>query len=144
MTDMDSCLALQTGSNPDLKYVKRMHDSRFSRQGESSPSSCSSDLSLHHHMSKPLDAKVTIVNISSLNLEETLRNLSLDRVEDYKRKLTLKSSEWIKEEMESHKDTLVVVKVSSKSKHVVHYNVKAGDILIWEFATKKKDIAFGE
>ena len=36
------------------------------------------------------------------------------------------------------------VKVSSKTKHVVHFNVKAGDVIIWEFATKKRDIAFGE
>ena len=27
---------------------------------------------------------------------------------------------------------------------VVHFNVKAGDVIIWEFATKKRDIAFGE
>ena len=36
------------------------------------------------------------------------------------------------------------IKVSSKTKHVVHYNVKCGDIIIWEFATKKRDIGFGE
>lgn len=144
LTDIDSCLAVHTGSNTDLKHVKLIQDSRFSRQGDSSPSSCSSDLNLHHHMSKPLDPKDTIINISPLNLEETLRNLSLDRVEDYKKKLSLKSSEWIKKEMECHKDSLVVVKVSSKTKHVVHFNVKAGDIIIWEFATKKKDIAFGK
>ena len=36
------------------------------------------------------------------------------------------------------------VKVSSKTKHVVHFNVRAGDVIIWEFATKKRDIAFGE
>lgn len=32
---------------------------------------------------------------------------------------------------------------SSKNKHVVHFNVKAGDIIVWKFATKKRDIAFG-
>ena len=36
------------------------------------------------------------------------------------------------------------VKVSSKTKHVVHFNVKAGDVIIWEFATKKRDIGFSE
>ena len=36
------------------------------------------------------------------------------------------------------------IQVSSKTKHVVHYNVKCGDIIIWEFATKKRDIGFGE
>ena len=35
------------------------------------------------------------------------------------------------------------VKISSKSKHVVHFNVKAGDVVMWQFATKKRDIAFG-
>ena len=40
--------------------------------------------------------------------------------------------------------SLLQVKVSSKTKHVVHFNVKAGDVIIWEFATKKRDIAFGE
>ena len=39
--------------------------------------------------------------------------------------------------------SLLQVKVSSKTKHVVHFNVKAGDVIIWEFATKKRDIAFG-
>ena len=34
--------------------------------------------------------------------------------------------------------------MSSKTKHMVHYNVKCGDIIIWEFATKKRDIGFGE
>lgn len=36
------------------------------------------------------------------------------------------------------------MKVSSKTKHVVHFNVKAGDVIIWEFATKKRDIGFSE
>ena len=36
------------------------------------------------------------------------------------------------------------MKVSSKSRHYVHFNVKAGDMFIWEFATKKKDIGFGK
>ena len=33
---------------------------------------------------------------------------------------------------------------SSKNKHVVHFNVKAGDVIVWKFATKKRDIAFGK
>ena len=144
LTDIDSCLAVHTGSNTDIRHMKLIQESRFSHRGDSSPSSCSSDLNLHHHMSKPLDPKDTIINISPLNLEETLRNLSLEKLEDYKKKLSMKSSEWIKKELDCHRDSLVVVKVSSKSKHVVHFNVKAGDIIIWEFATKKKDISFGE
>ena len=32
---------------------------------------------------------------------------------------------------------------SSKNKHVVHFNVKCGDIIVWKFATKKRDIGFG-
>ena len=34
--------------------------------------------------------------------------------------------------------------MSSKSRHIVHFNVKAGDMFLWEFATKRKDIAFGK
>ena len=41
-------------------------------------------------------------------------------------------------------DHSLQVKVSSKTKHVVHFNVKAGDVIIWEFATKKRDIGFSE
>jgi len=55
---------------------------------------------------------------------------------------SFKSSEWIKKQME--KGSLIQVKVSSKTKHVVHFNVKAGDVIIWEFATKKRDIGFSE
>ena len=32
----------------------------------------------------------------------------------------------------------------SKSSHVVHFSVKAGDVITWEFATLKRDIGFGE
>ena len=32
----------------------------------------------------------------------------------------------------------------SKSSHVVHFSVKAGDIITWEFATLKRDIGFGK
>ena len=41
-------------------------------------------------------------------------------------------------------DFSLQVKVSSKTKHVVHFNVRAGDVIIWEFATKKRDIGFSE
>lgn len=143
LTDIDSCLAVHTGSHNDLKHPIRKQDSRYSRRGDSSPSSYSSDLSLHRHMSKPLDRKEAIVNMTRLNLEDTLRNLSLEKVDECCRNISMKSSEWIKRQLESNKDSLVVVKVSSKTKHVVHFNVKAGDVIIWEFATKKKDIAFG-
>ncbi len=143
LTDIDSCLAVQTGSHGDLKHLIRKQDSRFSRQGDSSPSSYSSDLSLHHHMSKPLNRKEAIMNMSPMNLEETLRNLSLEKLDECKKNISMKSSEWIKHQLECHRDSLVICKVSSKTKHVVHFNVKAGDVIIWEFATKKKDIAFG-
>lgn len=142
LTDIDSCLALHTGSHGDLKV--RRQDSRYSRQGDSSPSSYSSELSLHQHMSKPLDRKEAVLSMSPMNLEDTLRNLSLDKLEECKKNILMKSSEWIKHQLECHKDSLVQVKVSSKTKHVVHFNVKAGDVIIWEFATKKKDIAFGK
>jgi hypothetical protein len=55
----------------------------------------------------------------------------------------IKSVEWIKKQCEEDRDSIVQVKISSKSKHVVHFNVKAGDIVMWQFATKKRDIAFG-
>lgn len=140
LTDIDSCLALHTGSHCDLV---RKQDARFSRQGDSSPSSYSSELSLHQHMSKPLDRKEAVLKMSPINLEDTLRNLSLEKLYECKKNIMMKSSEWIKHQFECHRDSLVQVKVSSKTKHVVHFNVKAGDVIIWEFATKKKDIAFG-
>ena len=56
LTDIDSCLAVHTGSNTDLKHLKLIQESRFSHRGDSSPSSCSSDLNLHHHMTKPLES----------------------------------------------------------------------------------------
>jgi len=93
-------------------------------------------------MSKPLDKRDAVLSVSPLNLEDTLR---LEKLAECRRNnVTMKSSEWIKHQLECHKDSLVVVKVSSKTKHVVHFNVKAGDIIMWEFATKKKDIAFGK
>lgn len=136
LNDIDSCLALHTGSHGDLK---RIQNSRYAKQGDSSPSSYSSELSLHQHMSKPLDRKEAVLKLSPVNLEDTLRNLSLEKLDECKKNMLMKSSEWIKRQLES----LVQVKVSSKTKHVVHFNVKAGDVIIWEFATKKKDIAFG-
>lgn len=139
LTDIDSCIAMQSDSHTDLKHTR----TRFSRKGDSSPSSYSSDLSLHRYMSKPLDRKETVCNVSPMNLEDTLRNLSLEKLDECRRNVSMKSSEWIKRQLETHRDSLVIVKVSSKTKHVVHFNVKAGDVIIWEFATKKKDIAFG-
>ena len=99
------------------------------------------------------------------SLEETLRNLPTGDVGGKKRKHLQKSSEWIKRALElvrdsvaqdrdsvaqdrdsvaQDRDSLVQVKVSSKQKHVVHFNVRAGDVIVWEFATKKRDIGFGE
>lgn len=144
LTDIDSCLAVHTGSHGDLKHLIKKQDSRFLRPGDSSPSSYSSDLSLHHHMSKPLSWKEPITNVTPMNLEETLRNLSLEKLDECKKNISMKSSEWIKHQLECHRDSLVICKVSSKTKHVVHFSVKSGDVIIWEFATKKKDIAFGK
>lgn len=144
LTDIDSCLALHSGSHGDLKHLVRKQDSRYSRQGDSSPSSYSSELSLHQHMSKPLDRKEAILKMIPMNLEDTLRNISSEKLDECRKNMMMKSSEWIKHQVECHRDSLVQVKVSSKTKHVVHFNVKAGDVIIWEFATKKKDIAFGK
>jgi len=53
------------------------------------------------------------------------------------------SSTWVGVQQEQNDDSLVSVKVGSKSSHVVHFSVKAGDIITWEFATLKRDIGFG-
>lgn len=137
-TDIDS---VHTDSHSDLI---RKQDLRFSGQSDSSPSSYSSELSLHQHMSKPLDRKEAVLKMIPMNLEDTLRNLSQEKHDKCKKNISMKSSEWIKHQLECHRDSVVLVKVSSKTKHVVHFNVKAGDVIIWEFATKKKDISFGE
>jgi len=53
------------------------------------------------------------------------------------------SSTWIDVQQEQGDDNMVSVKVGSKSSHVVHFSVKAGDVITWEFATTKRDIGFG-
>lgn len=130
-TDMDSY-------HGDFKQPIRLQDSK--------PTCYSSDLSLHCHMTKPIGA-CEVLGLSQ-NLEETLRGggrmMVLESLEERSQAVAMKSSEWIKREMEGLQGSLIQVKVSSKSKHVVHYNVKAGDVIIWEFATKKRDIAFGK
>ncbi|CAI8018557.1 hypothetical protein GBAR_LOCUS11255 [Geodia barretti] len=146
LTDMDSALAVHTGSHGDLK--------RFHRYGDTSP--CCSDLSLpthfgSHHLPSPLlHNRVKGLSLSP-SLEETLchcssrnREFILESLEQKRQASTMKSSEWIKQELDKDKDNIVQVKVSSKTKHVVHYSVKCGDIIIWEFATKKRDIGFGK
>lgn len=145
LTDIDSALAVRTGSHGDLK--------RFHRRGDTSP--CCSDLSLpthlsSHHLPSPLLLNRVKGLSLSPSLEETLchcsstnREYILESLEEKRRASQLKSSEWIKQELEKNKESMVQVKVSSKTKHVVHYNVKCGDIIIWEFATKKRDIGFG-
>eukprot|EP00118_Oscarella_pearsei_P000323 m.4693 g.4693 ORF g.4693 m.4693 type:complete len:284 (+) comp11125_c0_seq2:95-946(+) len=57
--------------------------------------------------------------------------------------LRLKSSDWINEQLEMSKDSLVFCRVSPKTKHVVHFNVKHGDVIVWEFATSKRNLGFG-
>ena len=144
LNDVDHTHTAHTGSHSDLKHPTRLQDSRFTRLGDSSPSSYSSDLSLHHHMNKPIGLHDSLLGLSPPNLEDTLRNLPVESLEERKQMATMKSSEWIKRQLSMHRDSIVMVKISSKHKHVVHFNVKAGDIIIWEFATKKKDIGFGE
>ena len=57
----------------------------------------------------------------------------------------MKSGEWLRRAMvEEEGEGVTQVKVSSKQVHAVPFSVKAGSIIIWEFATKKRDIAFGE
>ena len=146
LNDMDPSLVTHTGSHTDLKHpTSRLQESRFSRHGDSSPSSYSSDLNLHHHMNAPIGLHDSLLaGLSPPNLEDTLRNLPVESLAERKQMAAMKSSEWIKRQLSMHRDSIVQVKISSKQKHVVHFNVKAGDIIIWEFATKKKDIGFGE
>ena len=148
LTDVDSCRALGGGggggNRGDLKQQPiRLQDSRY-RLSDSSPTSYSSDLILHHHMTQPIGSQDSPVLGGSPNLDETLcTNKVLQSVQGVaKSRKKMKSSEWIKRQIVQHKDALVQVKVSSKSKHVVHFNVKAGDVIVWEFATKKRDVAF--
>ena len=55
----------------------------------------------------------------------------------------MKSGEWIRSAVEE-REGVTQVKVSSKQIHSLPFSVKAGSTIIWEFATKKRDIAFGE
>ena len=147
LTDMDSLLAVHTG---DHKQPIRL--------GDSSLTSYSSNLSLQCHMTHsqchmthhPIGLRDPGVR-GFPSLEETLRNHPNGEGGGKKRKHAQKSSEWIKRALEQDRDSevqdrdsLVQVKVSSKQKHVVHFNVRAGDVIVWEFATKKRDIGFGE
>ena len=143
LTDIDSCLAVQTGSHGDIKHPVRFQESRFSRLGDLSPMSYSSEWSLHHHMNRPIGLTENLVDHAPPSLEDTLKTMCLESIEERQKLASMKSSEWIKRQLGKYRDSLVQVKVSSKTKHVVHFNVRAGDVIIWEFATKKKDVAFG-
>ena len=151
ITDIDSCLAVQTGSHGDTKQQPiRLQDSRLRLYDSSSVEL--------HHMGSPICSLVDPRGgASPAGLEDTLRmDKWLEKRggkkmveglggggEGGKRKR--KSSDWIKEQLERGREHehLVQVKLSSKSKHVVHFNVKAGDLIVWEFATKKRDVGFG-
>ncbi len=136
LTDIDSCLAPHSGSHGDIKHPIRLQDPRILRLSESSHMSYTSEWSLRHHVNRPIGLS------KSPNLDETLQNM--ESFEERKKLANLKSSEWIKRQLNVCRDSVVQVKVSSKTKHVVHFNVRAGDVIVWEFATKKKDIVFGE
>ncbi len=131
LTDLDSC------GHGDLKYPIRLQDSRITILSEASQMSYTSEWSLRHHINRPIG-----LSEDSPSFENTLQNI--DSFKERQNLSTLKSSEWIKKQLRVSSDSLVQVKVSSKNKHVVHFNVRADDIIVWEFATKKKDIAFGE
>ncbi len=137
LADIDSCMTTHSGSHGDLKYPIRLQDSRITRLSESSAMSYTSEWSLRHHVNRPIG-----LSEQSPNFEDTLQNM--DSFQDRQKLASLKTSEWIKRQLRACRETLVQVKVSSKNKHVVHFNVRAGDVIVWEFATKKKDIAFGE
>ena len=152
-TDIDSCIVLQSGRG--IVGMDRSVDGRYkfpdsddcSRRG-----GCYSVCDLSPGKVRMPDH---IVVASPLTLEDTLKQVATisaggcisrsDESFEVKHEASaLKSSEWIKRVMAGHsRHSMVHVKVSSKTKHVVHFNVKAGDLIIWEFATKRKDIGLG-
>ena len=148
-TDIDSCIVMQSG---DLHRPISLQDSRFKFPDMTS-------LELKHRLCYSFTDITSPIRVPehlfvpSPELEDTLRTVDgvvRENVNvhgesfDQKHLLSaMKSSEWIKKEMRRARHSMVQVKVSSKSRHYVHFNVKAGDMFIWEFATKKKDIGFG-
>ena len=83
--------------------------------------------------------------VSPDHLDDTLCAGRVPRpsLEERQKAVGMKSVEWIRRAVEEG-EGVTQVKVSSKQNHVVPFSVKAGSTIIWEFATKKRDIAFGE
>jgi hypothetical protein len=148
-TDIDSCIITYTGGN-DIHRPISLQEARF-KFPDVTPIEVSmqkqwfSDINMtapirvpeHFFVSPHLEGTLTTTE-QGINVAGPNENL-----EDKLISAALKSSEWIKREMRYARQTLVQVKVSSRSRHVVHFNVKAGDMFVWEFATKRKDISFG-
>ena len=160
-TDIDSCIVLHSGGGGGGGRDRpvSLQDGRFRfpdySPADEVPSSghrgCYSVCDLSPGSMRMPDH---LIVVSPVTLEDTLRQGAAGRrhcmarpAESFEEKheaAALKSSEWIKREMTVARHSMVHVKVSSKTKHVVHFNVKAGDLIIWEFATKRKDIGLGE
>ena len=153
-TDIDSCIVLQSGRG--IVGMDRSVDGRYKFSDSSVDDrrgGCYSvcDLSPgkvrmpdHIGVASPLALEDTLKQATIISVGGGCISRSDESFEVKHEASALKSSEWIKRVMAGHsRQSMVHVKVSSKTKHVVHFNVKAGDLIIWEFATKRKDIGLG-
>lgn len=150
LTDVDSCIALHSGDScgDTSKVFLRLPNEPSRLWGKASDGCYSSDLNLYCHMSSPLRAReVAPPLLAPDTLDDTLRAVRVPRLSLKERQEAagMKSGEWLRRAMvEEEGEGVTQVKVSSKQVHAVPFSVKAGSIIIWEFATKKRDIAFGE
>ncbi|KAL5488790.1 hypothetical protein EMCRGX_G017786 [Ephydatia muelleri] len=149
LTDVDSCIALHSGDScgDTSKVFLRLPNEPSRLWGKASDGCYSSDLNLYCHMSSPLRAReVAPPLLAPDTLDDTLRAVRVPRLSLKERQEAagMKSGEWLRRAMvEEEGEGVTQVKVSSKQVHAVPFSVKAGSIIIWEFATKKRDIAFG-
>ena len=143
LTDVDSCIALHSGeSYGDKTFLRLPSDARS--WGKTCDGCYSSDLNLYCHM-RAKEGTITPLLLTPDHLDDTLRAGRVPRLslEERQKAAGVKSAEWIRKVMEEG-EGVTQVKVSSKQVHAVPFSVKAGSTIIWEFATKKRDIAFGE
>lgn len=155
-TDIDSCIVLHNGGGGGRDRPVSLQDGRIRF-----PDNAADEFAVNSNRGcysvcdlSPGSMRMPghLVVSSPFTLEDTLRQgggkkrcmpRPTESFEEKHEAAALKSSEWIKREMSWARQSMIHVKVSSKTKHVVHFNVKAGDLIIWEFATKRKDIGFG-
>lgn len=164
-TDIDSCIVLQTGSC-SRAMGRKFSDSRpvslqDSRYKFPEHVTCDESSVAHRQCYSVCDLRPGQIKMPEhlqvtgpVTFDDTLKHSRetdeqecdpgpVESFEEKHQAAVMKSSEWIKREMSRARHSIIHYKVSSKCKHVVHFNVKAGDLIIWEFATKKKDIGLG-